>query len=467
MGAEDERHPPRADADRLGASAGDRARVQRRARGTGACGQSTPREARAAAPFCSWTATAPERLRRKRTVAGRVEGSAAMRRRSSASPSPSRICSTSPAKLTRAGSRLLEGSAPAKADATAVARLRAAGFVLLGRTNMTEFAYSGLGLNPHYGTPLNPWRRSEEHIPRAVPLPAPRCRWPTAWRQRGSAPTRAVPAAFQPRMCCIVGYKPTAASVPRDGVLPLSESLDSVGALANSVACCAHAAAGIDGRHRWRGGPAPRTADTAHRDPRHPPHPRHGRRRASRRNRVRARRSTFGGARLQADRHGPARPRPPAGNQRQGRLGRRRGVRLASPASGKPRGTLRPPRSRAHRTGRGTIRRRLPRRQARSARTHRRSANRACKAAPPSSSPRCRCWRRAWPTARPRTEYARLNLLALRNPSIANVLDDCALSLPIHDPGEAPVGMNLLCLAHQDEPLLALGRSVEKALKTN
>ena len=61
-------------------------------------------------------------------------------------------------------------------------------------------------------------------------------------------------------------------------------------------------------------------------------------------------------------------------------------------------------------------------------------------------------------------EYARLNLLALRNPAVANVLDGCALSLPIHDPGDPPVGMNLLCLAHQDERLLALGRGVERAL---
>ena len=65
---------------------------------------------------------------------------------------------------TRAGSRVLADAAPARADAPAIARLRRAGAVLIGRTNMSEFAFSGLGLNPHYGTPASPWRRSERHV---------------------------------------------------------------------------------------------------------------------------------------------------------------------------------------------------------------------------------------------------------------------------------------------------------------
>ena len=68
-------------------------------------------------------------------------------------------------QVTRAGSRALEDSAPAEADAPAVARLRAAGFVVIGRTNMTEFAYSGIGINPHYGTPKSAWNRSVGHVP--------------------------------------------------------------------------------------------------------------------------------------------------------------------------------------------------------------------------------------------------------------------------------------------------------------
>src|ERR1700761_4752696 len=63
-------------------------------------------------------------------------------------------------QVTRAGSRALEDSAPADRDATVVARLRRAGFVVIGRTNMTEFAYSGIGINPHFGTPKSVWQRN-------------------------------------------------------------------------------------------------------------------------------------------------------------------------------------------------------------------------------------------------------------------------------------------------------------------
>src|ERR1700741_3011496 len=62
-------------------------------------------------------------------------------------------------QVTRAGSRALEDSAPAEADAPVVARLRRAGFIVIGRTNMTEFAYSGIGINPHFGTPKGTWNR--------------------------------------------------------------------------------------------------------------------------------------------------------------------------------------------------------------------------------------------------------------------------------------------------------------------
>src|SRR3979411_2348659 len=66
-------------------------------------------------------------------------------------------------QVTRAGSRALEDSAPAEADASVVGRLRRAGFVVIGRTNMTEFAYSGIGINPHYGTPKGACQRGVGH----------------------------------------------------------------------------------------------------------------------------------------------------------------------------------------------------------------------------------------------------------------------------------------------------------------
>jgi aspartyl-tRNA(Asn)/glutamyl-tRNA(Gln) amidotransferase subunit A len=68
-------------------------------------------------------------------------------------------------QVTRAGSRALEDATPAAQDAPAVARLRSAGFIVIGRTNMTEFAFSGVGLNPHYGTPPSAWDRATGRIP--------------------------------------------------------------------------------------------------------------------------------------------------------------------------------------------------------------------------------------------------------------------------------------------------------------
>jgi aspartyl-tRNA(Asn)/glutamyl-tRNA(Gln) amidotransferase subunit A len=141
-------------------------------------------------------------------------------------------------EVTSAGSRLLKDQPPALRDAPVVARLRAAGFIFIGRNNMTEFAYSGLGLNPHYGAPLSPFDRATRRIPGgstsggAVAVADGMAVASLGTDTGGSC---RIPAAF----CGIVGFKPTAHRVPRDGVVPLSHSLDSVGPLANSVACCA------------------------------------------------------------------------------------------------------------------------------------------------------------------------------------------------------------------------------------
>ena len=140
--------------------------------------------------------------------------------------------------VTTAGSRVLRGQPPASGDCAAVARLRAAGFIPIGRTNMTEFAYSGLGLNPHYGTPLNPFERPRGRVPggssagAAISIADAMSYGALGTDTGGSC---RIPAAF----CGIVGFKPTARRVPVSGVFPLSQSLDSVGPLAASVACCA------------------------------------------------------------------------------------------------------------------------------------------------------------------------------------------------------------------------------------
>jgi aspartyl-tRNA(Asn)/glutamyl-tRNA(Gln) amidotransferase subunit A len=141
-------------------------------------------------------------------------------------------------QVTRAGSRALEDSAPAEADAPVVARLRAAGFIVIGRTNMTEFAYSGIGINPHYGTPKSAWNRSVGHVPggsssgAAVSIADGMAFGALGTDTGGSC---RIPAAFNG----IVGYKPTQRRIPLEGGVPLSFSLDSYGPLARSVACCA------------------------------------------------------------------------------------------------------------------------------------------------------------------------------------------------------------------------------------
>jgi aspartyl-tRNA(Asn)/glutamyl-tRNA(Gln) amidotransferase subunit A len=141
-------------------------------------------------------------------------------------------------ETTRAGSRVLAGAPPARRTAPAIERLLAAGFILVGRTNMTEFAYSGLGLNPHYGTPRNPFERQVGRIPggsssgAAVSVTDGMAAAAIGTDTGGSC---RIPAA----LTGITGYKPTARRNPRDGVYPLSVSLDSVGSLGHSVSCCA------------------------------------------------------------------------------------------------------------------------------------------------------------------------------------------------------------------------------------
>src|ERR1700720_4386611 len=140
--------------------------------------------------------------------------------------------------VTTAGSVALRDAPAAMRDATVVARIRAAGLIPIGRTNMTEFAFSGVGLNPHYDTPRNPYDRATGRMPggsssgAAVSVTDGMAVGALGTDTGGSC---RIPAA----VCGIVGYKPTAKRIPTDGVLPLSFSLDSVGPLAPAGACCA------------------------------------------------------------------------------------------------------------------------------------------------------------------------------------------------------------------------------------
>ncbi|HJQ60096.1 MAG TPA: amidase, partial [Vineibacter sp.] len=139
-------------------------------------------------------------------------------------------------ETTLAGSRARDDAPPATADAPVVARLRAAGAVIVGSTNMSEFAFSGVGTNPHYGTPGNPADRTR--VPggsssgAAVSVADGMAVAALGTDTGGSV---RIPAA----VCGLAGFKPTARRVPIDNVVPLSTSLDSIGPLAHSVECCA------------------------------------------------------------------------------------------------------------------------------------------------------------------------------------------------------------------------------------
>ena len=158
-------------------------------------------------------------------------------------------------EVTMAASPTLADEAPASRDSTVVTRLRAAGAIVLGRTNLTEFAYSGIGINPHFGTPKNPWDRSLGRIPggsssgAAVSVTDGMAAAAIGSDTGGSV---RIPAA----LCGVTGFKTTVGRIPLDGAFPLSNTLDSAGPLAPTVACCALLDAAMAGGDMWAA-PAP------------------------------------------------------------------------------------------------------------------------------------------------------------------------------------------------------------------
>jgi aspartyl-tRNA(Asn)/glutamyl-tRNA(Gln) amidotransferase subunit A len=136
--------------------------------------------------------------------------------------------------VTTAGSKVLAREPAATTDATVVANLKAAGIVAVGRTNMSEFAFSGLGINPHYGTPQNPNSTDMPRIPggsssgAGVAVAAGLV--PVAMGTDTGGSIR-IPAAFNGT----VGYKATRGRYSMAGVYPLSKNLDSLGPLTRTV----------------------------------------------------------------------------------------------------------------------------------------------------------------------------------------------------------------------------------------
>lgn len=360
-------------------------------------------------------------------------------------------------QVTRAGSKVLNDP-PARTDAAAVRRLRQAGFILIGRANMTEFAFSGLGLNPHYGTPLSPWRRNEKRISGgstsggAAAVADGMAHAALGTDTGGSC---RIPAAW----CGLVGFKPTAARIAREGATPLSTTLDSVGPIARSVDCIAALDAILAGE-------APK--ELVNRDLT-------GMRFASIENIVcddadKTVLQTYERA-LSAIEKSGARikkvslelfDRIAAMNSKGGfaaaeSFAWHRRLLETREAEYDPR-----------------VASRIKRGSGQSAADY--IDLLAARAALISDAADALDGYDAMlmpttPIAPPRLvdladdeAYGRINLLALRNPTLINMIDGCAVSLPMHAPGEAPSGLMVAGLVGEDRKLLALAKAVESVL---
>lgn len=359
---------------------------------------------------------------------------------------------------TPAGSRALADAPPATAHAPVVQRMLAAGFVPVGRTNMTEFAFSGLGINPHYGTPSSPWDRASARIPGGSSSGtgvAVADGMAAAGLGTDTGGSCRIPAAF----CGVVGYKPTARRVPIAGVLPLAPSLDSVGPLAPSVGCCAAIDAVLAGET-----PAvPSTMALA------------GLRLAVPANLVLDQVDATVAAAFDRALSALSRAGAEIGHTRfpefeeiltvnaKGGFAASEAFTWHRPVLA-AKGELYDPRIRM-RIERGAAMTAADYLDVANARTrlvasfNARTAEYDCVLMPtvPIVAPRIA-------DLDDEREYNRQNLLILRNTALGNYLDRCAISLPCHRPGEAPVGLMLMGETMGDARLFRIAAAVEAAL---
>jgi aspartyl-tRNA(Asn)/glutamyl-tRNA(Gln) amidotransferase subunit A len=359
-------------------------------------------------------------------------------------------------QTTRAGSRVLQGP-PAARDAEAVARWRRGGLVVIGRTTMTEFAFSGLGLNPHYGTPASPWQRERRRIPggsssgAAVSVADRMAHGALGTDTGGSC---RIPAA----LCSVVGFKPTLARTPREGIVPLSTTLDTVGVIARTVGCCALLDALLRGAHPDVPRPLAR-----------PP------RLASPRNYFfgsvddavghafgrAVRRLRDAGAQI-VECTIPELDRITELNARGGIVAAEsfawhRGLMTEHADDYDPRVLVRILRG-AELTASDLIDLHACRRELIEGVRERLEGfdGLVCPTVPMIAPP--------VDALDDDDEYSRVNLLMLRNPTVVNVLDGCALSIPMHDDGEPPAGLMVASVAGDDTRLLRVGAWIEGAL---
>ncbi|UGS91561.1 amidase [Ralstonia wenshanensis] len=364
-------------------------------------------------------------------------------------------------QVTAAGSRALADQPRATADAAAVARLRAAGAVLLGRTNMSEFAFSGLGLNPHYGTPRTPADGARaaggSTSGGAVTVAGGMAVAALGTDTGGSI---RIPSAF----CNLTGFKPTARRVPMTGAVPLSTSLDSGGPLANSVDCCAIVDAVLSGES---GNDACDTTAV----------PLAGLRFGITQDFVGADLDNtvavaFNRAVERLERAGahivrfefPELLQLPDINSGGGFSAAEswawhRSLLARAEAQYDPRVATRI--RRGEQMSAAAYIDVINARVRMIAAARKRLGNfdawlmPTVAIVPPEVAP----------LEADDAAFFRVNALALRNPSVINFLDGCALTLPVHAAGELPVGLSLCSLANDDARILRVGRAVEAALR--
>jgi aspartyl-tRNA(Asn)/glutamyl-tRNA(Gln) amidotransferase subunit A len=361
-------------------------------------------------------------------------------------------------EVTTAGSIMLRDAPAAASDAPAIARLRAAGFILIGRTNMTEFAFSGLGINPHYGTPLSPFDRKAARVAggsssgAGVSICDAMAVAAVGTDTGGSC---RIPAAF----CGIVGFKPTASRVPTQGAFPLSATLDSVGPLAATVGCCAAMDSVLAGDPVPDLAPFPLDAlslavpQTMVLDDVEP-----------------AVAQAFDHALRQLRNAGARIIEIPLRELAELRAINAKGGIVTAESYAIHRRHI----ARAGEMYDPRVRTRILRGQEQDAADYidlLQARADLIRRVRPIALPYDALVMPTTPLIPPRIAdleaeeaYRRTNMLVLRNPSIANFLDVCSISIPCHRAGEAPVGLMLFGEDHADSRLLSIAAAVEKAI---
>nr|WP_297525917.1 amidase [uncultured Roseateles sp.] len=363
---------------------------------------------------------------------------------------------------TTAASAAMDDARPAGRDAPAVARLRAAGAALIGHTNLSEFAFSGVGINPHHGTPRNPATHAidgRDRIPGgSTSGGAVSVATGAAWAALGSdtGGSLRIPAALQG----LVGFKGTARSVPLEGCLPLAPSLDTAGAITRSVrdAALLHAvlsgdAVELDGRplSAWRFAITP----TFMQDDLEPAVADAFERALAT---LRA-----AGARIDV-RALPALPRV-AELQTQGGLTAAEAwawhhARLAERADRyDPRVALRIRRGEAIRPAAYEALRDARQRWIHDMAAEMSDIDAFLSPTVPLQAPEIA------PLLTSDDLFFATNARLLRNTAVVNLLDGCAISIPCEPPGELPVGLMLWAPAGRDRAVLSAASRVEAALK--